>query len=137
MSDYKLFLDDFREPTDCFGYVKSLGIRPDTYLGDWIVAKNYAHFVKIIQEKGLPTVVSFDHDLADEHYQGEISSPESWEEYYSSEYREMTGCDCAKWLIEHCRTNSLTLPHCYCYSMNPIGRENINNLIKRQLLCQA
>ncbi|MDP9961886.1 cyclic-phosphate processing receiver domain-containing protein [Chryseobacterium lathyri] len=70
--------------------------------------------------KGLPEMISFDHDLADIHY----LKPDS------DEYAEKTGYECAKWLIEYCMDHYLDLPKFYCHSMNPVGKENILSLLK-------
>lgn len=59
---YNLFLDDFRRPEDAFNY---MGL-PIYNLEDWVVVKNYYAFISVIQGKGVPEVISFDHDLDDE-----------------------------------------------------------------------
>ena len=60
-------------------------------------------------------MISFDHDLADEHYLKQNSQ----------EFVEKIGYDCAKWLVEYCMDHYLDLPKFYCHSMNPVGKENI------------
>jgi hypothetical protein len=109
---YKLFLDDVRDPEE-FSKIYSLP------LGPWIVAKNYAEFRQIIEEKGAPFFISFDHDLADEHYDkpGAIS-------------KEKTGYDCALWLCDYCLENRLTLPEYGVHSMNPVGKRRIEALLE-------
>lgn len=110
-----LFLDDIRYPLDAYHYTEQ-----DMFLReDWHVVRNYAQFVSRILEKGLPEMISFDHDLADEHYL----------EQDSQEYVEKTGYDCAKWLIEYCMDHDAELPEFYCHSMNPVGKENIEGLL--------
>jgi len=110
-----LFLDDIRYPLDAYHYTEQ-----DIFLReDWHVVRNYAQFVSRILEKGLPEMISFDHDLADEHYL----------EQDSQEYVEKTGYDCAKWLIEYCMDHDVELPEFYCHSMNPVGKENIESLL--------
>ena len=38
--EYNLFLDDYRIPLNCIGYVHTFGIRPDIYTkNEWIVVK--------------------------------------------------------------------------------------------------
>lgn len=59
-----LFLDDVRYPIEAYHYTKQ-----DIFLrSDWHIVRNYGQFVSRILEKGLPEMISFDHDLADEHY---------------------------------------------------------------------
>lgn len=111
-----LFLDDIRYPVEAYHYTKQ-----DIFLRkDWHIVRNYEQFVSRILEKGLPEMISFDHDLADEHY----LEPDS------QEFAEKTGYDCAKWLVEYCMDNYLDLPQFYCHSMNPVGKENIESLLK-------
>ncbi len=69
----------------------------------------------------MPLFVSFDHDLADEHYH---KNPND------SSFKEKTGYDCAKWLIEYCIDKSLKFPNYQVHSMNPIGKDNIISLIE-------
>jgi hypothetical protein len=67
----KLFLDDIRNPEDCIHYMhKRIGSFNPIYLAeDWIIARNYDDFVRIITASNhIITHVSFDHDLAIEHY---------------------------------------------------------------------
>lgn len=111
-----LFLDDIRYPIDVYRYTKQ-----DIYLRkDWHIARNYEQFVNRILGNGLPEMISFDHDLADEHY---------WNNDAGS-FVEKTGYDCAKWLIDYCMDNDLDLPEFYCHSMNPVGKGNIESLLK-------
>jgi hypothetical protein len=106
---YNLFLDDTRDP--------------NTFLNDtrtWVVVRNYNQFVEIITKQGLPEFISFDHDLADEHY-GKIIDYDN--------FQEKTGYDCAKWLIEYCMKMDQPLPEWQIHSMNPVGKINIHMLL--------
>lgn len=131
---YNLFLDDFRVPNDCSSYTGN-----KLYVDeDWIIVRNYNEFVKIIKEKGLPSKISFDHDLAPEHYTPEkywnsYQKSKKWQE--SQKYVEKTGFDCAKWLIDYCMDNNIDdFPEFYIHSMNPVGADNIQNLIINYLM---
>ena len=84
--------------------------------------RTYKDFVSFIETNGIPDVVSFDHDLAEVHY-----DPKTWKEGF--EYTEETGLDCAKWLVRYCEKQGKPFPKWYCHSMNPVGRENINKLL--------
>ena len=84
--------------------------------------------VDYIEKNGSPEIITFDHDLADTHYTPE----EFWSDYDKSKewqekqvYKEKTGYECAKWLIDYCIENSLECPMYVCHSMNPVGRDNI------------
>ena len=111
---YKLFLDDIRLPKD----VKWMQMP----LGPWIIVRSHDEFVKHIVQHGLPSFVSFDHDLGLEHYI--VGAPKY------NEYKEKTGHDCAKWLVEYCMNNNLEFPEYQVHSMNPIGSTNIRSYIE-------
>jgi hypothetical protein len=114
---YRLYLDDFRDPRDSFFY-KGTPI----YNEDWITVRNYQEFIKIVEELGIPEAVSFDHDLADVHYEKTSFD-------YNDENQEKTGYHCAKWLIYYCMDNNKELPAIILvHSMNPAGTQNIWSL---------
>lgn len=103
----KLYLDDIRIP-------KTEG---------WVIIRTYEDFVDWIEKNGIPDEVSFDHDLAEIHH----NPPTKTE---SSKYYEKTGYDAAKWLCEYCWTNGLPIPTWNVHSANPVGRDNITQLIQ-------
>lgn len=132
--DWNLFLDDYRIPTDAAKYMfRRIGKENVIYIENkWIIVKNYEQFVNQIKKRGLPKIVSFDHDLSDLHYQ---VSFEDWEDYTSEQLGvEKTGADCAKWLKDYCNKNNLKLPVCYIHSMNPVGSQNILNILNGRTL---
>jgi hypothetical protein len=97
---------------------------------NWDVVRTYDDFVGYIEHFGLPDVISFDHDLADEHYDSEMYSlSNSYNEKYLT-FKEKTGYECAKWLCEYCSKNNLPLPLYIIHSMNPIGKENILSVLE-------
>lgn len=114
----KLFLDDIRIPKDAIGLVSS-NLNQFYWEKDWIIVRNYYEFCNYIQKFGLPDFISFDHDLADEHYM----------DVDNSEYEEKTGYECAKWLVDWCLENSLSLPKFVVHSANPIGKQNIESYL--------
>ena len=117
-----LWLDDLRNP-----FLNIEGRLPKEK-GEihWVL--NYEQFVQWIEKFGLPNIISFDHDLADEHY----TPKEYWHDYQISKeyqdaqnYTEKTGKDCANWLVDYCLDNNLSLPKYYVHSANPVGADNI------------
>lgn len=121
---YNLFLDDYRTPLSAYEYTKYIHFLER----QWVIVKNYDEFCKVIVANGLPELISFDHDLAHQHYVPEFY----WDDYDASKkyqeeqiYTEKTGYDCAKWLVEFCIDNSKVLPKWYVHSMNPVGADNI------------
>jgi hypothetical protein len=118
---YNLFLDDIRMPYDVGNYIYPVELRQYFRKYEWVIVRNYDEFVKHIVENGMPHVVSFDHDLADEHYDP------------SKRYKEKTGYDCAKWMIDFSKSYMVNLPKLImCHSMNPVGKENIVKLFHQR-----
>lgn len=120
---YQLYLDDIRSPTNGVNYNLLPGFKRNLYTtGHWEIARSYDAFVAHITTFGLPVRISFDHDLADVRY-----DPMTRKE--SLTHHELTGMDCAKWLIEYCLDNDQELPEYYVHSQNPVGAKNIQSLL--------
>lgn len=119
----KLFLDDVRNPLDCMVYMPQ-HVYADN---DWVVVRNYDEFVDYIKTNGLPDLISFDHDLADEHYDPSMYNGTYNEKYET--FKEKTGYDCAKWLVDHMIDNDLKMCDFIVHSMNPAGAYNIKGYI--------
>jgi hypothetical protein len=125
-----LWLDDLRNP-----YINLEGRVPkEKGVVEWVL--NYEQFTQWIEKFGLPEIISFDHDLADEHY----TPKEYWHNYQVSKdyqdaqnYQEKTGMDCAKWLVDYCMDNNAQLPKFYVHSANPVGADNIRGLLRSYL----
>lgn len=122
---YNLFLDDFRQPSDAFNYT----FNPIYNNLQWKVVINYEQFTETIEHYFdllgvLPSVISFDHDLADLHYGVQDHVDEDYYDLMDTQ-NEKTGYHCAKWLVEFCMNNNLELPEYYAHSMNTVGRINI------------
>ena len=116
--NYKLFLDDVRRPETTFHYMEL----PVFNEPNWIIVRNYYAFITLIEKKGVPDVIAFDHDLADIHYKVQDFN------YEDPDY-EKTGYHCAKWFIDYCMDNNEELPHeIIVHSMNPYGSANIKSL---------
>jgi hypothetical protein len=95
---------------------------------EWVTVRSYDEFVKYITENGLPEAISFDHDLADEHYDPDMYGSETYNKLYDN-FVFKTGYDCAKWMIKYCIANEKDLPAAILiHSMNPAGKQNIKNL---------
>ena len=103
----RLYLDDVRNPSG----------------KNWIIVRTYEEFTTWITENGIPDEISFDHDLAEINY-----NPINGQETFT--YREKTGYDAAKWLCEYCWTNGIPIPEWNVHSANPVGRDNIIQLVK-------
>ena len=102
-----LWLDDYRNPYENDWLIFS----PIGRDADVIWLKSYNEFIEYIEQNGMPDGICFDHDLGE----------------------EKTGYDCAKWLVEYCMDNGLSIPKWNVQSSNPVGKENINSLLNNFL----
>lgn len=77
--------------------------------GNWNVIwlKNYKQFTNWIELEGLPDVICFDHDLGE----------------------QLTGKDCANYLMDILVEKDMLGPVVRCQSSNPGGKQDILNLI--------
>ena len=118
---YYLFLDDIRYPSQ----VNWVSLPENV---EWKIVRSFDEFTNFIKVNGLPKFISFDHDLADEHYKlGHVSA---FTKFDYNKVTEKTGYHCAKWLVEYCLERKLPPPNWVTHSMNPIGCENINSILK-------
>jgi len=107
-----LYLDDIRTPK--------------IEIQKWDIVRNYVEFKEYILKNGIPDLISFDHDLAEEHY---VIPFDEWEYQPQREDVPATGFDCAKWLVDYCLDNDLSLKKVTVHSANPAGAANIVGLI--------
>lgn len=110
---YNLFLDDERLPQR----VTWVNLPS----GPWVVVRNYKEFCDYISMHGLPQFVTFDHDLSIED---QNKHP------ITGVFKEKTGMDCAKWLVEYCMKNNRKFPEYEVHSMNVIGKVNIKSYVE-------
>ena len=82
---------------------------------DMIIARTYEEAINLIEEKGMPNFISFDHDLGD---------------------KIPTGFDLSKWIVEKDLDNNGFIPKdfsFYVHSQNPQGKLNIEGLLNQYL----
>mgnify|MGYP003645528118 CR=1 FL=1 len=125
-----LWLDDLRNPY--LDEEKKLPKTKRNWNINWVL--NYEQFVKWIELFGLPNAISFDHDLAEEHYTPEYfwndyEESKKFQDWKSKTYQEKTGMDCAKWLVHYCLNNNKVLPKIFIHSANPVGADNIKKVL--------
>lgn len=116
---YNLYLDDVRMPGDSFHYTKDA----DYIRLPWHIVRSHDEFVTFIYTRGLPEVISFDHDLVLTH-QSYLEHPIPYEKS-----QVKTGYHCALWLVEYCTENVVPLPEYKCHSFNPAGKDNILSVL--------
>ncbi len=135
----KIFLDDLRYPKDCLGYMHTrIGALNPIYNEQWTVVRNYIDFMTTINgamQKGIEiTHISFDHDLAEEHYNPIMMVDDDEYEHLRDTFKEKTGLDCARWwkdwFEEYKDRYNLKWPMIFVHSMNPVGRQSIIDTFK-------
>lgn len=119
---YNLFLDDERFPKN----VTWVELPPV----EWRIVRSYKDFVGLIQKEGVPKIISFDHDLADEHYKEEFRARALGESLDYNRLKEMTGYHAAQWLAEYCVDNNIPIPEYYVHTMNVEGAKNIKSALE-------
>ena len=119
ITNYNLFLDDERLPHN----VTWVNLPESQH---YTIARNYNEFVDLITLRGIPRFVSYDHDLADSHYGHGLRGDQI---PYDS-YKEKTGYDCAKWLVNECMIKGVKHPPYIVHSMNPVGKQNIISYVE-------
>jgi hypothetical protein len=121
-----LWLDDIRNPLENDWLIFSPIEQPFECI--WV--KSYNEFTKWISNNGLPDAICFDHDLGMEVAIEARNNGMSKRKSKQLKQEEKTGYDCAKWLVDYCMDNNLKIPLYNIQSANPIGKDNINNLLK-------
>lgn len=129
-----IWLDDIRDPlVDNWRVFWAIRVADE----DVVWVKDYNEFVAWIRENGLPAGINFDHDLADEHYDPAMYESSANYNEAANNFKEKTGMDAAKWLVNYCMDNGLELPKYYVHSANPVGRENIQKYLYQFKITQS
>lgn len=101
LSDYTLFLDDER--------------MPPSEMENVTIVRDFWEFKRVIVALGIPSYVSFDHDLGSMDFNGK---------------------DCAEFLIMRMimeRPSNMEDFQYYVHSQNPVGAENIRRFMDKYL----
>lgn len=99
-SKYWMFIDDLRDAEKYFST-------------PMVTVRSYYEAVEYVNKHGLPSFISFDHDLGDEN------EP------------EMTGYSFAKFLIDYIIDNNIRERFAFnVHSANPVGAANITSYIE-------
>lgn len=117
MPAYRLFLDDLRNPPDVARYIMPCGLKSLYQYPAWTIVRNLEDFKKIILEHGMPSFISFDHDLGNAAVASEDAT-------------EITGVTAARWLCQFAAENGSNIPPYQVHSVNPVGRENIISVLE-------
>lgn len=126
---YYLFLDDMRSPSNVSWI--------ELPLVNWTIVKTYKEFVSIIEQKGLPRIISLDNDLCDEHYDEynwvHNTMNMNFGKIDYSRFKEKCGYHCALFLVDYCKKKKLALPEVYIHTMNDIAAEDIRKVLSIKL----
>lgn len=127
---YNLFLDDVREVEDAIiqKTLKKLTTASGIPATDWVIVRSYAEFVKTIEDKGIPSVVSFDNDLSQEHTRYFVTNHEKPD--FNVDVYNDNGISCARFLIQYCKEQKKPIPTYYVHSANYHAVDFIDNLLK-------
>lgn len=107
----KLYLDDERTPTE----------------KGWDVVRNYEEFVAYIDKNAMPDIVSFDHDLAPEHYHNDMYKGQAVYNLLYKTFKKKTGLACAQYIGEILSGSGEQVPQFNVHSQNPAGGKNIKD----------
>ena len=97
----RLYLDDIRNPKN----------------DGFVVARTYEEAVRLVEMRGMPSYISFDHDLGEDEDGVELKS----------------GYDFAKRIVEADFDKKITIPKNFdfnVHSANPVGAKNIEALLR-------
>ena len=131
------FLDDLRNPNDAYlhldGVPGRVSLVEHSGIGenDWVIIRTYDEFVQCLEYLGLPDVVSFDHDLAEEHivHYFKVTQDTGIVEY--GNLKEKTGKHCAEHLVQEWKNcGRLKQIKTYVHSANKWGGENITEVLR-------
>lgn len=101
----KMFLDDIRDPKNDYD----------------VIVRSFEEAINFVKENGIPTFISFDHDLGCDEMGNILKS----------------GYDFAKWLVDMDIENIYKFPDNFnfdIHSANPIGKNNIKAILNNYLL---
>lgn len=131
-NNLKLFLDDIRMPKDAWIYserVKMLD-KTNTASCEWSIVRNYEDFCEFIDKFGIPSMVSFDHDLCEEHvkYYFDFVSKNGYIDY--SNLSTKTGKHCAEYFVDKWKNAGKPNVQVYVHSANRWGQVEIKNVLK-------
>lgn len=125
---YNILLDDERTPSDVYFYKLN-----EEYKNlKWEIAKDYDDFIKMFIDRyiigELPCVISFDHDLVDEHYK--LGAKKLFMSFDEDKVKTPTGYHALLWLLNFYESNDIVLPKIMIHTKNTAGAENMKSLLR-------
>lgn len=134
-NNLKLFLDDIRKPADAFIYEERIKLldKTHTHSCEWEIVRNYNDFCEFIDKFGIPEIVSFDHDLCEEHMKHyfDVTSFTGVIEY--GNLKTKTGKHCAEYFVDKWKKAGKPPVYVLVHSANRWGQVEIKNVLKELL----
>jgi hypothetical protein len=131
-NNLKLFLDDIRMPDAAFIYEERVKLiaKSGVQNCEWNIVRNYEDFCEFIDKFGIPSVVSFDHDLCEEHmkYYFDFVSKNGYIDY--ANLKTKTGKHCAEYFVDKWEKAGKPSTQVYVHSANRWGQVEIKNVLK-------
>lgn len=139
---HHLFLDDQRDPENAYIYpvkknkegiiIDGMTLEEASNIpnSEWEIVRSYDEFVNYIRDYGVPSVISFDHDLDIEHIMYYYAHTQDTGIIEYGNFKVKTGYHCAQFLVEHCHHNHLKLPKYFIHSANRYGASNIKKVLE-------
>ena len=134
-NNFKLFLDDIRQPEDAWIYSERVKLldKTNTHGCEWEIVRNYNDFCEFINKYGIPEVVSFDHDLCQEHMEHyfDVTSKIGVIEY--GNLKTPTGKHCAEFFVDKWKEAGKPKVYVFVHSANRWGQTEIKSVLKELL----
>lgn len=127
-----LFLDDIRDVQHAFLHGEQIELERFSGIprGSWDIVRSYDEFVKSIKERGIPTHVSFDNDLCENHYKLFIKASNEGGFFDWKFANPKMGLHALQFLINHCKENGVATPIIYIHSANSLARAEMKKMIE-------
>lgn len=131
------FIDDQRNPNDAYLHLdgniskSSLVAHSGIHQNNWVIMRTYDEFVRCLKHLGLPDVISFDHDLAEEHIKHYFKVTQNTGIVDYGNLKEKTGKHCAEHLVQEWKNQGKPKQiKTFVHSANMWGGENIAEILK-------
>lgn len=123
-------LDDVRDPKDCYlhGEKKKLVDFSGIPAGSWNIVRDYDQFIFKIKKYGIPLAISFDNDLAPQHYKDYQKAALSG--YFDWQFvQPKMGLHALTYILELCKKENKKIPKIYIHTANHFARAEMERIL--------